>query len=59
MNRGGLRYGVRQAAPAGLDSGNTGGSDESAFTFFEMGFGGVEQEEMGFDVVEETSVKYC
>ena len=55
VNRGGFRYGVRQAAAAGLDSCDAGGGDEGAFAFFEMVFRGVEQEEVSFDVVEETS----
>lgn len=57
MDRGGFRHRVRQAAAAGFDSCDAGGGDESAFAFFEMLFGSVEQPEVGFDVVEETSLK--
>ena len=57
MYRCGFRYRVRQAAAAGLDSCNAGGGDEGPFGFFEMGLGGVEKEEVGFDVVEEASLR--
>jgi hypothetical protein len=57
MDRGGFCHRVGQAAAAGFDSCDAGCGDESAFGFFEMGLRGVEQEEMGFDVVEEASLR--
>jgi hypothetical protein len=57
MDRGGFCHRVGQAAAAGFDSCDAGGGDEGTFGFFEVRFGGVEQEEVGFDVVEEASLR--
>lgn len=56
MDGGGFGDGVRQAGTAWLDACEAGGRDEGAFAGFEVDPCGMEQPEVGFDVVEEAFV---
>ena len=56
MDGRGFGDGVREAGAAGFDAREGGGGDECAFCLFEGGFGGVQEPEVRFYVVQEASV---